>query len=469
MSISLDFLSHSKPVTSSPPGRRVPSWLLPCGILTGFTLVFYSLYQDRLLPASAVDVAVVLASQNQITEGAVGSPVASASQSVLFQASGWIEPEPFPTKVPCLVDGVVATVHILEGQDVQKGQLLVSLVDEDAKLALSAAEGNYRRLVAVKEAHLAATTAMRQKSIVAEREAEAAMATVSEAGDQLTRLERLVKTTAVSQSDYITGRFRLEREKSLHQAAQARQAELDAEVRRLELESQTRESEITLAKVAVEQADLALKRTKITSPIDGRVLRLAATPGDKKMLSMDSPDSSIVCVLYEPNKLQARVDVPLADAAGLKVGQKTRIQTSLLNGASFDGEVVRIAGEADLQRNTLQTKVRLIKPSDQLRPEMLCRAEFLNHSGGLTPSLETTGTATSALSLWIPSTAIKGDQVWICDPESKRLSLRKVTTSNEEKDSYVRVVDGLRPGELVVVTTGPWKENQRVNPKIIEP
>lgn len=469
MSVSLDFLSHSNSVTSSRPARRVPAWLLPGGILTGFALVFSVLYQDRLLPASPVDVAVVLANQSQVTEAASGPSAASAPQTVLFQASGWIEPEPFPTKVPCLVDGVVAAVHVLEGQDVQKGQLLVSLVDEDAKLALSTAEGNYRRLVAIKEAHLAATSAMRQKRTVAEKEVAAAMATVSEAEDQLARLERLVKTSAVSQSDHISSRFRLEREKSLHQAALARQAELEAEVRRLELEKQTRESEITLAKVAVEQAALALKRTKIASPMDGRVLRLAAAPGDKKMLSMDSPDSSVVCVLYEPQKLQARVDVPLADAAGLKTGQKTRIQTSLLTGVIFDGEVVRISGEADLQRNTLQAKVRILNPADQLRPEMLCRAEFLSHDRDTPPGLKPNVGAATSLSLWIPAAAVKGDHIWVCNPESKRLSLRKVSVSHEEQDGYRQVTEGLRPGEWIVMTAGNWKENQRVNPKTVEP
>lgn len=451
------------------PSRRVPAWLLPSGILAGFALVFSVLYQDRLLPATRVEVATVLASHHQETKSNSNPPAAGGAETVLFQASGWVEPEPFPIKVPCLVDGVVAAVHILEGQDVKKGQLLVSLVDEDAVLALAVAEGDYHRLVAVKEAHLAAIAAMNQKRRVAEKEVAAANATVSEAEDQLARLERLVKTTAVSQSDYITGRFRLEREKALHQAAQARLAELDAEVRRLELEGGTKEREIVLAKVAVEQANLALKRTKIEAPMDGRVLRLSAAPGDKKMLGMDSPDSSIVCVLYEPHKLQARVDVPLADAAGLRVGQKTRIQSSLLNGVVFDGEVVRITGEADLQRNTLQAKVRLLNPSDQLRPEMLCRAEFLSHGQGATPGLESTERAVTTLSLWVPAISIKDHYVWVCDPESKRLSHRKVETGNEEKEGYRRVDDGLRPGELVVVTSGAWKENQRVNPQVIEP
>src|SRR5690606_26056403 len=104
-----------------------------------------------------------------------------------------------------------------------------------------------------------------------------------------------------------------------------------------------------------------------------RVLRLHAMPGQKRMLGMDDENSSTIAILYDPAKLQVRVDVPLADAAGLKIGQKVRIHCGLLPDREFQGEVTRISGEADLQRNTLQAKVRIVDPVEELRPEMLCR------------------------------------------------------------------------------------------------
>src|SRR5690606_23362563 len=121
----------------------------------------------------------------------------------------------------------------------------------------------------------------------------------------------------------------------------------------------------------VEKARLALSRTIVGSPVDGRVLRLLSIPGQKKMLSDNDSESSTVAILYDPAKLQVRVDVPLADAAGLQVGQTARIRCGLLPDKVFDGTVTRITGEADLQRNTLQAKVSIASPVDQLRPEML--------------------------------------------------------------------------------------------------
>ena len=65
---------------------------------------------------------------------------ATNETTVLFQASGWIEPDPYPTRVPSLYDGIVDEVFVLEGDTVKKGQKLVSLVNDDARLALKFAQ-----------------------------------------------------------------------------------------------------------------------------------------------------------------------------------------------------------------------------------------------------------------------------------------------------------------------------------------
>ncbi len=462
MATSLDFLS--RPESTAPPARRLPAWLLPVGILTGFGLLFAGLFRDRLLPAPTVEVAPVLVTHDAASATRQAG-VPDSGGALLFQASGWVEPEPYAVRASALIDGVVAAVHVLEGQEVEKGQLLVSLVGDDAKLALAAAEQRHRMLVSARAAHLAAIEAIARRHEAAKAEVAAAKAIEAEADDQLARLSRLVESRAVAHGEFISARFRLQREKSLYQASHAKEAELAAEARRMALETNTKDDEIALAMVAVDQARLNLERTRIHAPLQGRVLRLTAAPGNKKMLSMEHPDSSTVCVLYEPDKLQVRVDVPLADAAGLQVGQKARIHTSLLSGRVFDGEVIRITGEADLQRNTLQAKVRLLNPADQLRPEMLCRVEFLGTGGSPAGGPG----STAPLVLWIPSQALREGSVWVCHPDTTRLARRTVLATNDTRDNHIRITEGLRPGEQVVLTPGDWHEGQRVHPQTIAP
>jgi len=151
--------------------------------------------------------------------------------------------------------------------------------------------------------------------------------------------------------------------------------------------------------------------------------------------------------------------VPLADAVGLSVGQRAKVRCNLLPDVVFEGEVTRISGEADLQRNTLQAKVRIANPDEKLRPEMLCRVEFLDTA--------TTGQKSASsgdLSVFVPESVLRDQAVWICDPDSRRVSRRAVDPSNESREGHRRLISGVRPGEWVVLDPSGLRQNQRVNP-----
>jgi RND family efflux transporter MFP subunit len=444
------------------PARRVPAWLIPAAIFAGFLLLFAVLFGDRLLPGKPVDVAIVLA-----TLPTSHAPAASPSQgSVQFQASGWIEPDPLPIRASALVDGVIDHVKVLEGQQVSRGDVIAGLIDADAMLELEAARNEHRKWVSAKAAHVAGIESARMKLKAAEAEVDSAETQREEALDRLTRMKDLSRQV-VPESELIAARLRLAREESLAAAALAGKGELEAEVTRLELETRVKEDEIAAAAVAVKQAELALSRTRIVAPIDGRILRLMAAPGQKKMQSDNDAESSTVAILYDPQKLQVRVDVPLADAAGLQLGQRVRIHCSLLPERGFDGEVTRISGEADLQRNTLQAKVRIENPAEQLRPEMLCRVEFMDaHSAPASGS--SVGKASSgSLAMWIPESALADNAVWVVDPETRRATKRPIQATQIRQEEHRRILEGLRPGEWVVIRPSGLQEGQRVKPRIL--
>lgn len=454
MKATLDSLTRSASPEAKPP-RRTPAWLVPAAVLTGFALLFLALFRDRLLPAPTVETALVLA-----TPGDTETP-AAATGDLLFQASGWIEPDPLPVKATALVDGVIDSVHVLEGQRVAKGDPLATLIDADARLALAAAEQEHRKKVAARDAQVAAIASARKKYESARSIVEAARTLQEEAADQHARISELGEG-AVAESEIVSARLRLNRERLQTLAAEAISGEAESEVARMELEAKVKDAEAEAAAVEIDQAKLALERTRILSPLDGRVLRLLAAPGQKKMLGMDDTDSSTIAILYRPDHLQVRVDVPLADAAGLSVGQPAKIRCSLLPDQVFSGEVTRITGEADLQRNTLQAKVRILDPVDQLRPEMLCRVEFFGSSSG-------GGQAGGSLATWVPQAALTEGSAWVHDPDTKRVAKRAVQASTESRDGFVRVVDGLRPGERVVLSPQGLRDGQRVNPKPARP
>ncbi len=462
---SLETLSSNTPKPDKPV-RRLPSWSIPVAILLGFAIVFLVLFGDRVLPAPKVDVGIVLAApaaEQKTTEKKPDLPT-SAEGNPLFQASGWIEPAPLPIKVTALIDGVVETVPVLQGQTVNKGDLLATLISEDGRLALAISEQKHRMAQSTYTAHQSTIDAASKKVAGLEAQLAAAATLRDEAADRLKRLDQLPQG-AVSQADVVSARLARDREDSQYLVAVSAVDEMKAEVERLKTESQIRKDEIEAAALEVEKAKLTLSRTKITSPIDGRIVRLFAAPGQKKMLQDQDPESSTIAILYRPGEIQVRVDVPLADAAGLQIGQHVRIRCSLLPEKIFHGKVTLISGEADLQRNTLQAKVSIDDPVDELRPEMLCRVEFLE-------TIKSTGSAstpaTGSLATWIPEAALVDDHVWVCDSESKRVNKRAVTPTTEKKDGYLRISDGLRPGEWVVLSPKQLQEGKRVTPTLIK-
>ncbi len=445
---SLNSLSRQR--ASAPPPRRSHAWLLPVGILLGFALLFLMLFRDRLLPATQVESAQVIAipGENETT-----TPAANRENPVIFQATGWVEPDPWSVKATALIDGVIDQVHVLEGQEVEKGELIATLIADDAKLMLSAAEYELSRRESARDAHCAGIirTIEEMKGIQAQE--KSAVAVQEAAKDRLDRLTRS-GTRAVSERDIVEARLDYEKVSALVRAAESKVTEIAAGLNEKSYETVAMEQTIQAGQVALDQAKLALSRTAIRAPIRGRILRLLASPGQKRMLGMDDPDSSTVAILYDPEKLQVRVDVPLADASQLQVGQAARIRCNLLPDRIFHGKVTRIVGEADIQRNTLQAKVVIEDPDDALRPEMLCRVEFLEASSR-------TSTTTRGLGLWIPEAALDGSRVWVIHPDSNRVSARDVTLGGS-LETRQEILAGLRPGERIVLNPKSLRENQRV-------
>lgn len=445
-------LTQEPPPTRSAK-RRIGVWLLPLAIFLGFALLFALLFRDRLLPGKAVDVVPAVG----IEETIVATEIPTAMGKTLFQASGWVEPDPLPIKATALTDGIVDEVHVLEGALVKKGDLLATLIDDDTRLERDAMAARLADMKASFDAHCVGTQIAIRQMDGEKAMLEMAEANVEEAADKLRRYERLAEGVITGDERLAV---RIEHRKSLAQVdlAKARIGEIAEELTKIAFEILAIQSQIKGAEIDLEKAELAHSRTRIHAPVDGRILALKAAPGAKKMVGMDEEDSSTIAILYDPAHLQVRVDVPLADAAGLSVGQAARIRCNLLPDQVFDGTVTRIEGAADLQRNTLQAKVRIANPNEKLRPEMLSRVEFLE-----TLREDKSNPSATGVAVYVPASALTEGTVWVCDADTRRAERRQVVSS-ATAENLVRIDYGLRPGEWVVSDPTGLREGQRLKP-----
>ena len=378
---------------------------------------------------------------------AEGEQVSSSGGSqMLFQASGWVEPDPYITYVPALINGIIDKLEVLEGQSVKKGQILATLIDDEQKLFLQAAKQKYISMEKTIDAHCMGIPIVEAQISAAEKKILAGMRLLDQERDNLKRLESIGKN-AVSEQSIVIARFSVARHEALVAQAETEIPELAANIAQITAQKESMLAALSELKIEVAQAQLAIDRTKISAPHDGIVLHLHAAPGKKRMLQMDDPTSSVIVELYDPEQLQARIDVPLTEAAGLAVGQKVEMVSDMLSNKVFHGVVTRISGQADLQRNTLQAKVAIENPDTRLRPDMLMRAKFYS-----APSGRNTGAASAgSLSLYVPESALVGDsQLWVVNP-SNLAELRTVELSQDHRDDHIRVLSGVKSGERVIL------------------
>lgn len=459
--MSLDDLKNTTNVPASgsqspSPRKRSFSWLLPVGLVLGFLLIFGLLFGNRLIPATEVKTAPVITIRSGETDQL---PLEKKDKSLenqttgkgqlLFQASGWIEPDPYTVYVPTLVNGIVNEVHALEGQSVKTGDLLATLIDDDALLDVQTAKRNLASLRKKITAHCTGFEVIDAEITACRRATEAIETQLDEARDTFSRLNKL-SVGSVSKQKVVQARLAVERQLAKLAETQAEIPRLEAQQTRLHSEKEAMEAELQTLDTALARAQLALDRTKITSPMDGIVLQLHAAPGKKRMLGMDDPTSATIVELYDPAKLQARIDVPLNEAAALSAGQAVELVSDLLPDKTFKGIVTRINGQADLQRNTLQAKVEIKNPDPRLRPDMLMRAKFfaLGRSG---ISSDSVTSSLGRLALYLPENALISDtQVWIVSPDL-RAEKRTIKLGKTTRDGHRLVLEGLLSGESVIL------------------
>lgn len=510
------------------PTRRVLHHALAPAVAIGLGGLLLASGWESLRPATPVQVVPVvfagatgtqpndLAGQPAQT-GQPDQPASSSGRAA--QAAGWLEADPYLIACTALADGIVAEIAALEGDRVEAGQVVARLIDDDARLALqraeaqvtladagvlaaradlAAAEGDWEhpierdRLVATSNAQLRETEAeLAQLPVLVAAE----RATLDRLGDELARLQEAAASGAVSSIELMIAARQNQAQAASVEALEARGPILTARRDRLAAEvaaatqsaklriTERRALDTARAKLTSAQAQLArdqaardeavlrLDRMTIRAPISGFVQRRLKAPGDKAMLGMDDPQSAQLLHLYDPERLQVRVDVPLADAAGIVVGQQCEVLVEVLPDRHFEGQVSRITHEADLQKNTLQVKVQLRDPSPILKPEMLARVKFL--AGAAAPRADS-GVSKSFVRppagrmLRVPEAALHasdaGSVVWVVrDRRAGRGRARPVALElGARANGWVEASGALQPGDLLVMGDAILTPGQRV-------
>ena len=141
--IDLKQLAVDRDESTTPikPQRSFLSRYMVPGVLAlGFLVIIAWAVRDVLMPG--IPVTVIPVHLSQVESQQQGTP--------LFKAAGWVEPRPTPIRVAALAEGVVMELLVVDDQAVKQGDPIVRMVEDDARLALEAAQAR----VALNEAGL---------------------------------------------------------------------------------------------------------------------------------------------------------------------------------------------------------------------------------------------------------------------------------------------------------------------------
>lgn len=503
---------------AAPPRRRVRTLLLPplVAVVIGGMVVWTAWPALRPVPTVSVAQAVFVPASSPAASA--GGADGRAASTATVQAPGWLEADPFYVACTALADGVIESIEVLEGDGVERGQVVARLVARDAELRLAMAEA----MLASAEAELALAVSERRaaqevwdepvertravlsgRAALAEGVAElerlphliaSARATLVRLDEEAVRFERSLAAGGSTDLEAITARQQAEAQRAVLASLEAERPVLSARVERLRADlgaaerhdalrtSERRRLDTAVASVARaeagllraraerDEAALELERMVIVSPISGVVQRRLKVPGDKVMLGMDDAHSAHVLHVYDPSSIQVRVDVPLADASNVSVGQRCEVVVEVLPETAFAGEVTRVTHEADLLKNTLQAKVRVIDPSPLLRPEMLTRVTFLPGEAGETGGSGGSDGASGG-SARVPTSSLMREAasgparvLAVRDRRDDRGVVRSVEVRvvGAERDGWVTVSGGVRPGDLLASPAVALAEGARV-------
>lgn len=451
-----------------PKARWATRLLVPAAVLlsTGGLLAYAA--RDALQPRLEVYVAAAIPKEGsarvQPTDDEEPTPASTVTPAdaqlgpVAVQAPGWIEPAPYAVSVPALAEGVVTEVLVLEGERVEAGQVIARLIDDDARLLLRAADAT----VAERNSDVARARAALE---TAESQVEVERTTAAELRDEVTSKRDLVAAGGLSEGTFRRMEIRLG-------GLEAKIATAEKMVNEARAILAQTESAHAAAQVLHDEAALRLTRMEVRSPVAGVVLARLVEPGSRISMSgkggESGPGSSMtgaVIRVYDPAKLQVRVDVPLADAAKVGVGTRAIVSTEALADQTFSGVVSRVVHEANIQRNTVQFKVALDAPSPVLKPEMLTRVKL--HAPGATSQRRSTSSSGGPSAgdggggdsmLLVPTAAVaavgadKG-QVWVVDTSSGSPVARRrdIATAPSADEGFTAVTSGLRLTDRIIL------------------
>jgi HlyD family secretion protein len=367
---------------------------------------------------------------------------ASAGESVLT-ASGYVVAH-HKIAVGAKVMGRVAWIGVEKGDLVQAGQVLVRLENNEFTAQVNQAKANLAAAQArLDQLQSGSRPQEKLKDKAAVIQAEANLKT-AEADYQ--RASTLYRSGVASKAELDHATAQRDTAAALLESARQSSAMTDIGPRHEEIRAAA--AQVQQMKAALDYAQTQLAATEIKAPVAGTVLQRIVERGEMVSPSAfgDAGARTSVVDLADLTDLQIELDISQTDFARLKMSQRAEVIPEAFPNLRYTGFIAEIAPEANRAKSTVQIKVKVENPDEQLRPEMNARVNFLAEK----PSGNESKPVARVL---VPKPAVlkKDGGSFVFVVKGNRVEQRTIRPGDESGDAYV-VLDGLSGTETVAIT-----------------
>jgi HlyD family secretion protein len=251
-------------------------------------------------------------------------------------ASGAVNPVT-QVSVGTQVSGQIKELYVDFNSEVKAGQLIAQIDPETFEYRVRSAQADVdaaRAAVLTAQANIAASNAAVSRAQV----------DLSEAKRDLERQQSLVDKQFVAQSVADKARALVSISVESVKAAQAQLGVTQAQIKSAQANVQQRES-------ALAQARIDLSRTKITSPVNGIVIKRAIEKGQTVAASLQSPELFVIAQNLSDMQVDASIDE--SDVGRIRNGLKATFTVDAFPGQTFDGEVRQVRKAAQNVANVV--------------------------------------------------------------------------------------------------------------------
>jgi len=386
-----------------------------------------------LLAAAVVLVVVlVMLSGRQPVPRVAVVQVVRENLNASISSNGKVEPIT-PYSMHALLSTFVNKVYAVEGQNVKRGQLLLTLDVQDARAELARAK---EQLVASKDNLRAARAGGRPDELAQIesnlRKAEAERSRLRQEHDAL---ERLVAKQAATNDEFEQNRLALERAEADYQHAQKAKVEF---VRRAQLDVERQALLVNRSREEVHSLEEKVRQGQLAAPIDGTLYSLPVRERDFVKVG------DLLAEMADLHQVRVRAFIDEPELGGLEPNQLVEI-----NWDAYPSEV--------WHGRTEQVPKQVVLHGARSVGEVLCSVD--NAKLELLPNINVNvrihlRERTNALVVPRGAVRIEGTRRYVYGVEEEglgtRLQKREIKVGIASATKY-EVLDGLKGGERVAL------------------